>query len=134
MFETFCCTTNPHRSYNCAPHTSTHEMSSIKSDSTERDAAEDTVLTDVLGPHAKVRILAAFIGENDRDLNATEVSRLAGIDRSTFYEHIEDLSEYDLVQETRTVGNSTMYRINRDNAAAEDIAQLEWDLLDHVPK
>ncbi|PSQ66114.1 MAG: ArsR family transcriptional regulator [Halobacteriales archaeon SW_9_67_24] len=110
-----------------------YEMSTVGPDNSEQEAAaEDTVLTDVLGPHAKVRILAAFLGENDRDLNATEVSRLAGIDRSTFYEHIDDLLDYRLVEKTRTIGNSTMYRINRDNAAAEDLAQLEWDLLDHV--
>lgn len=95
-------------------------------------AASDTVLTDVLGGNAKVKVLAALLGDADRDLNATEIARLAGIDRSTFYDHIDDLLAYDLVVETRTVGNSTMYRINRESAAAEDLAQLEWDLLDQV--
>ena len=119
----------------CSSHILPHSMSTVEPDNSEQEpAAEDTVLTDVLGPHAKVRILAAFVGESDRDLNATEVSRLAGIDRTTFYEHIDDLLDYRLVEETRTVGNSTMYRINRDNPAAEDIAQLEWDLLDHIPE
>lgn len=96
--------------------------------------AENTVLTDVLGPHAKVKILVALLGENDRDLNPTDISRLAGIDRSTFYEHIDDLVAYDVVVETRTVGNSQMYQINRDNPAAEDLAQMEWDLLDCIPE
>ena len=95
-------------------------------------AAERTVLTDVLGGHAKVKILTVLLGENDRDLNATEISRLAGIDRSTFYQHIDDLFAYDLVVETRTVGNSKMYQINRDAAAARDLAQFEWALLDSV--
>lgn len=95
-------------------------------------AVEDTVLTDVLGGHAKVKILAALLGEKDRDLNATEIAHLAGVDRSTFYEHADDLLAYGLVEETRTVGNSQMYRIDRDNPAASDMAQLEWDLLDEV--
>lgn len=97
-------------------------------------AAEDTVLTDVLGPHAKVKILAVLLGENDRDLNATEISRLAGIDTSTFYEHIDDLLAYEIVVHTRTVGNSKMYQINRENEAAKDLAQFEWDLLDNIPQ
>lgn len=96
--------------------------------------ADDTVLTDVLGPHAKVKILTVLIADNDRDLNPTEIARLAGIDRSTFYEHIDDLLAYDLVEQTRTVGNSPMYRINRDSAAAGDLAQFEWDLLDAIPE
>lgn len=97
------------------------------------DAAGDTVLTDVFGGHAKVKILTALLGESDRDLNPTEIARLAGIDRSTFYEHVDDLLAYGIVEQTRTVGNSPMYRIDRENPAAEDLAALEWDLLDRIP-
>lgn len=105
-------------------------MSSTEIDA--ESAADNTVLTDVLGPHAKVKILTALLGENDRDLNATEIARLAGIDRSTFYEHIDDLLTYEMIVETRQVGNSRMYQINRENPAAEALAQMEWDLLDYV--
>lgn len=103
-------------------------------ESTTESYADDTVLTDVLGPHAKVRILTVLIANSHRDLNPTEIARLAGIDRSTFYQHIDDLLAYGLVEQSRTVGNSPMYRIDRDSDAAEDLAQLEWDLLDEVPE
>jgi DNA-binding transcriptional ArsR family regulator len=110
-------------------------MSAPRSDDNTQEAvADDTVLTDVLGPHAKVKILVALVDANNRDLNASDVARLAGIDRSTFYDHIEDLMAYDLIEVTRRVGNSKMYRIDRENPAAEDLAQLEWDLLDYVPE
>ena len=94
--------------------------------------ADDTVLTDVLGPHAKVKILVVLIADNDRDLNPTEIARMAGIDRSTFYEHVDDLLAYGMIEQTRTVGNSPMYRINRESAAAEALAQMERELLDEV--
>lgn len=110
-------------------------MSTPRTDQTTSEPlAEDTVLTDVLGPHAKVKILVTLLSKSDRDLNPTDIARLAGIDRSTFYEHIDDLVAYELVEETRTVGNSQMYQINRDNPAAEDLAQFEWDLLDYIPE
>ncbi len=105
-------------------------MSTTETES--ESAAEDTVLTDVLGPHAKVKILVALLGESDRDLSATEIARLAGIDRSTFYEHLDDLLDYELIVETRKVGNSQMYRIDRDNPAAEALAGMEWELLEYV--
>ena len=70
----------------------------VAKDETKEAAAEETVLTDVLGPHAKVKILTVLIGESDRDLNPTDIARLAGIDRSTFYEHIDDLVAYDVVE------------------------------------
>lgn len=95
-------------------------------------AVSGTVLTDVLGGHARVEILTALSSECDRDLDAADIARLAGVDRTTFYEHVDDLLAHDLLVETRTVGNSTMYRIDRDNPAAEDLAQLEWDLLEHA--
>jgi len=79
-----------------------------------------------------VKILTALLSENDRDLNATEIARLAGIDRSTFYEHLDDLLDYEMIVETRRVGNSQMYAINRENPAAEALAQMEWDLLEYV--
>lgn len=95
-------------------------------------AVSDTVLTDVLGGHAKVKILVALLGESDRDLNATEIARLAGVDRTTFYDHLDDLLAYDLLVRTRQVGNSQMYRIDRDNPAAEHLASMEWELLEYV--
>jgi len=94
--------------------------------------AEDTVLTDVLGTHAKVKLLVVLLSHNDRDLNPTEIARMAGIDRSTFYEHVDDLLAYGMIEQTRTVGNSPMYRINRTSKAAEALAQMEWELLEEV--
>lgn len=105
------------------------------SKTTESDTeilAEDTVLTDVIGNHAKVKLLVVLLSHHDRDLNPTEISRMAGIDRSTFYEHVDDLLAYGLIEQTRTVGNSPMYRIDRDSAAAEALAQMEWALLDQI--
>jgi len=59
---------------------------------------------------------------------------LAGLHRTTVYDHLDDLEELNVVVQTRTVGGSPMYRINRDSKIAEDLAQLEWDLLDEIPE
>lgn len=107
-------------------------MSTLEADDETEDAAENTVLTNVLGNHGKVKILTVLLARTGRDLNATEIARLAGIDPSTFHEHVDDLLDYGLVVQTRTVGNSPMYQINRDSAAAEALAQFEWELLDEV--
>lgn len=95
--------------------------------------ATGTVLTDALGTHAKIKILAALLSEPDRDLNVTDISRLAGVDRSTFYEHVDDLLAFGLVIQTRDVGPSTMYQLNRDSEAATALAKLEWELVDAAP-
>ncbi|PSP79047.1 hypothetical protein BRC81_06130 [Halobacteriales archaeon QS_1_68_20] len=94
--------------------------------------AEDTALTELFGNGPKVKIIAALLGESDHDLNVTQIAELAGIHRTTVYDHLEDLLELGVVEQTRTVGGSQMYRIDRDSTVAEDVAQLEWDLLDVI--
>lgn len=98
----------------------------------ENAYGEQNVLTDVLGNHPRTRILAVLLGDHERDLNASDISRLAGIDRSTFYAHIDMLEAYGLIEQTRTVGNSKMYAINKDSDAAQKLAALEWSLVEFL--
>jgi len=94
--------------------------------------ADDTVLSDVLGDHAKIRILSVMLANPEKDLNASEVARQAGIDRSSFYRNIDSLRAYGLVEIARTVGNSKMYQINKDSEAAKALGNFEWALLDVI--
>lgn len=96
--------------------------------------AEDTALTALFGNGPKVKIVAALLAESDRDVNVTDIGELAGVHRTTVYDHLEDLVELGVVEETRTVSGAQMYRIDRDSTVAEDVAQLEWDLLDVLPE
>lgn len=92
--------------------------------------AEGSALTRLFGNHPKVKILAALLSESDRDITKSDIAELAGVHRTTVYDHLEDLEELGVVEETRRVKGSPMYQINRDSKVAEDVAQLEWDLMD----
>jgi len=94
--------------------------------------ADGTVLTKLLGESPKVKIIASLLSENNVDLNVTDIADLAGLHRTTVYDHLDALQELGVVVKTREVGGSPMYRINRDSDVAEDLATLEWDLLDAV--
>lgn len=96
----------------------------------EEDYASGTRFVDALGDSANSRILAAFLGSHMDDLNISDIARIAGVDRSTVYRNLDDLLEYGLVEQSRTVGNSKMYRINKDNEAAKKLAAFEWELAD----
>lgn len=93
------------------------------------DYAENTALTDVIGPHPKAKILAALLATG-KDVTVTQLSDLAGVGRSTVYRHIDPLLEYGIVEESRVVGNSTFYQINQESALAEKLEDLEWALRD----
>lgn len=92
--------------------------------------AEGTYLVDVLGDPSKVKILATMLGDHKQDLTASDISRISGIDRTTFYEHIDALLDYGLLKITREAGNSKLYQINKDSEPAKALAKFEWDLLD----
>lgn len=98
----------------------------------DEPAADRRILVDVIGKEAPVRILAVLIGEADRDLNPSEIYEEAGVSSSTFYNHIDDLRAWGLVEKTRMAGNSPMYQINTDSAAAERLANFEWELIEHL--
>lgn len=101
-------------------------------DSNERDEpyAEGTALTKLLGDGPKVKILSAFLADPEWDHNITEIAEMAGVSRNTVYRHIDDLTSLGVVKKTRQRGGSTQYQINKDNAAAKKLAELEWELVD----
>ena len=92
--------------------------------------SEGAVIVSALGNHPRAKILAALLGDHERDLNASDIANMAGIERSTFYTHIETLLDFGLVKITGDVGNSKMYAVNKESDAAKALAQFEWDLLD----
>lgn len=94
--------------------------------------ATDAALTKLFGTTPKTKILTALLAESDHDLNVTQIAELAGVHRTTVYGHLEDLVGLGVVEQTRTVGGSQMYRIDRESTVAEDVAKLEWDLLDVI--
>lgn len=97
---------------------------------TNETYAEGTVFVDVLGDPSKVKILATMLGDHRQDLTASDIARMSGIDRTTFYNHIETLLDYGLIKITREAGNSKMYQINKDSEPAQALAEFEWTLLD----
>lgn len=116
-------------------HNTRGNMSSIKdSAETERDGAyaKDSALTEMLGNGAKVSIIAAFLADPDPefDYNVTEIAELAGVSRNTVYRHLDDLVEIGVIKKTRETGGSPRYKLNKENAAAKRIAQLEWELIE----
>ena len=97
---------------------------------TDEAYSEGTVIVNALGAHPRAKILAALLGDHERDLNASDIANIAGIERSTFYSHIDTLLDFGIVKVTLEVGNIKMYAVNKNSDAAKALAQFEWDLLD----
>lgn len=87
--------------------------------------AANTPLVKVFGDTARAKILAALLSEQERDLNVSDIARLAGVARTTVYDHIDELQELELIEQTRKVGDSPMYQITTDEKLVEHLAMVE---------
>ncbi|USZ67136.1 hypothetical protein NGM10_10380 [Halorussus salilacus] len=101
--------------------------------STSDDAYADNAMTWLLGDHPKARMLTVFVGKEYRDLTADQVCDLAGIQGATFENHIGDLLDFGVV-EVRESADSRTYRLNSESELAEDLKELQLDLIEVVGK
>ncbi|MFB6194181.1 MAG: winged helix-turn-helix domain-containing protein [Halobaculum sp.] len=93
--------------------------------------ADEAILTRLFGDDPKVKIVSVLLAEG-RDIDATRIAELGGMGRSTVYQHIDSLLELDVVEQTREVGGSPLYQLNRDSEVAQKLGELEWALLDEL--
>lgn len=91
--------------------------------------ADGAALTELLGTDPKVKIISVLLATG-RDINVTRIAELGGMGRSTVYEHIDPLLTLGVAEQTREVGGSPLYQLNRDSEIAQKLAELEWLLLD----
>lgn len=87
--------------------------------------ADNAPLMELFGKPARTRLLSVFVDEGDFDLNVTELARQAGLARSTVYNHLDDLQDLGIIEQTRETGNSKRYRLNNDSKIAELLTKLE---------
>ena len=90
--------------------------------------AEQATLTSVIGTHPKAKILAVLLSEG-RDISINDIAEQAGMSRSTVYDYIDDLIDFGVVVQTRKVGKSPLYEINRNSEAAKNLARFERALI-----
>lgn len=95
---------------------------------------EGHALTELFGDHPKVKILAALLSESQHDITISDIAELADVHRTTVYDHLDDLEELGVVRETRKAAGSPMYQINRDNTVAEDLHELQLNLIESLEK
>jgi len=92
---------------------------------------DDAPLTYLLGDTARVRILSAFIAERGHDVSVSEIARLAGVARSTVYNHLSPLEEFGIIVHTRDreKGHSPHYQLNEDSPIADFCYKLEGEMI-----
>jgi DNA-binding transcriptional ArsR family regulator len=92
--------------------------------------ADETPLVELLGDHARPRILAVLTAHKSREFNVSELARYAGVSRNTIYDHIEALEEAGAV-EARETAQGSRYTL-ADTEVGEKVWELEGVTLSHL--
>ena len=87
--------------------------------------AERTPLVELFGKPGRTKLISVFVDERQNDLNVSELARQAGVARSTVYDHLDDLVELGIVEETRETGPSSRYQLDKEDEIAELLYQLD---------
>lgn len=100
-------------------------------DETAETAAEymaGHALVRALGDTPRIRILAAFL-DADQPMNPATIAEQAAIERTTWYNHSDELLDTGLIVQDGKAGNSPLYRLadpDRDDVLAEGDRRAEW--------
>lgn len=89
--------------------------------------ADDAPLMALFGTPARTKLVSVFVAERGRELTVSQLSRQAGVSRTTVYEHLDTLLELGVIEETQATndGHSPLYRLDEDNDIAEHCYMLE---------
>jgi len=87
----------------------------------------ESVLTAVLTPESRLRILGALVESGGEPLIASRICDIAGVSKASFARQKTDLLDAGIMDEVDKVGNARRFALNKDHPAA----QLLW-MLDRV--
>lgn len=106
-------------------------MSNTTAHTDSQSYAENAALTELFGDSPKVKILAVLL-QQGRDTNISTIADVGGMSRSSVYKYIDDLISLGVVEQTREIGGSPLYQIDKESDVAKRLSELEFALVDVV--
>ncbi len=85
---------------------------------------ERTIFREYFGGSPITRVLEFFIENDLYDYNSSDIFRETGVARTTLQFVIKDFLKKDIIIETRKVGRTQMYKLNRENPIVNEIVNL----------
>ena len=80
------------------------------------------------GDTPQLRFLNFLIGNHFFDFNMTDMAREANISYNSLKGFFGEFLEKGVIVKTRRVGKSDMYKLNMDNATAQNFLRFAWFL------
>ncbi len=88
-----------------------------------------TPIREVFGNSPMVKVLDTLIENPKLDYTKKELAEAAGISKSTLYKLWNQLEVNEIIEETRSIGNATLYKLNEDSRIVQELVKFEKRLL-----
>ena len=104
---------------------------------------EKSLFVEFLGDTPFIRVVDFLIENSIFDYTKTEIAKNAGVSRASLYNVWPMLEKYELVKPSRKIGNTVLYKLNKDNPVVRKLIELDLKLsreyadilaAGHVPK
>ncbi len=86
---------------------------------------EKSLLAEFLGDTPLIRVIDFLIENSIFDYTKTDIAENAGISRATLYNIWPTLEKFELVKESRKIGNTVLYRLNKENPVVKKLIELD---------
>jgi len=84
-----------------------------------------SLLLEFLGDTPFLRVMDFLIENSIFDYTKTDIAENAEISRASLYKIWPILEQYDIMSETRRIGNTVLYRLNKENPVVQKLIELD---------
>lgn len=91
--------------------------------------SDGTPIRRIFGDSPMVKVLDVLIENPIHDYSKRELAEAAEISPTTLYKLLEPLKENGIIKESRKIGNTTLYQLNRESKAVKELVRFERRLL-----
>ncbi len=89
---------------------------------------EKSLFVNFLGDTPLVRVMDFLIGNSIFDYTKTDIAENSGVSRASLYVVWPQLEQYEIVKASRKIGNTTLYRLNKENPVVQKLIELDLKL------
>ncbi len=95
---------------------------------------EKSILLEFFGDAPLFRVIDFLLENRGLDYSKTEIAKGADIGWSTLFKIWDRLEENNLVTNTRTYGNTKLFKLNLKNGVVQHLMKIELDLIKQSSK
>ena len=86
---------------------------------------EKSLLVKFLGDTPFIRVVDFLIENSIFDYTKTDIAENAEISRASLYKIWPELEQYQILKESRKIGNTVLYKLNKENPVVQKLIELD---------